>query len=270
MNIEVVARRSGVPPATLRKWEQRYGVLKPERTPGRHRRYSERDLLRVIWLKDRLAEGYRIGEAARLLGGGQLEPAQDSLDVVEQLLSATLDPDPALIARTLDLAFELLGPAQAIANVIQPTLTRVGELWERGEISVAAEHHLSEQVLAKLLGFVNGAAGGARGTAVICCGPGERHECGPLSLAVLLQTDGWRIAYLGPDTPLAGAAALGRKLGARALCVSATIVEHGETARRELDEVQRTYPRLAVVLGGAAFGGPTALEAVEQLRALAA
>jgi DNA-binding transcriptional MerR regulator len=41
----------------LRKWEQRYGVLRPERTTGHHRRYSERDLLRVMWLKDRLSEG---------------------------------------------------------------------------------------------------------------------------------------------------------------------------------------------------------------------
>lgn len=245
-------------------------MLKPERTPGHHRRYSERDLLRVIWLKDRLSEGYRIGEAARLLGGAELEPAEDAADAAEQLLSATVEPDPARIARTLELAFQLLGPARAIADVVQPTLARVGELWERGAISVAAEHHLSEQVLAKLLGLVDGAAGGARGTAVICCGPGERHECGPLSLAVLLQTDGWRIAYLGPDTPLADAAALARRLGARALCVGATISANADAARRELEEVGRAYPRLAVVLGGAAFGGPTALEAVEQLRALAA
>jgi len=270
VNIEVVARRSGVPPATLRKWEQRYGVLKPERTPGQHRRYSERDLLRVMWLKDRLSEGYRIGEAARLLGGAHLEPAQDAIDLAEQLLSATIDADPALIARALDLAVELLGPPQAIADVIEPVLARVGELWERGEISVAAEHQLSEHILSKLLGLVDGAAGGARGTAVVCCGPGERHECGPLSLAVLLQTDGWRVAYLGPDTPLTDAADLARRLGAKALCVGATISEHAEAARRELEEVHRAHPRIAVVLGGAAFGGPTALEAVEQLRALAA
>ena len=68
MNIQAVAQKTGIPAATLRKWEQRYGVLNPERTAGAHRRYSERDVLRVEWLKARLAEGYRIGEAARLLG----------------------------------------------------------------------------------------------------------------------------------------------------------------------------------------------------------
>ena len=270
MNIEVVARRTGVLPATLRKWEQRYGVLKPERTEGRHRRYSERDLLRVLWLKDRLGEGYRIGEAARLLGSAHLEPAHDAADAAEQLLRAAVEPDPARIARTLELAFELLGPRGAIAEVIEPALARVGELWEHGELSVAAEHHLSEQVLAKLLGLIDCAAGAARGSAVICCVPGERHECGPLSVGVLLQADGWRVVYLGPDTPLGDAGALARRLGARALCVSATLREHADAAENDLSELERAYPRLTVFRGGHGFGGPSAGEAVERLRGVAA
>ena len=43
-------------------------MLHPERTPGGQRRYSERDVARVEWLKERLHEGYRIDEAAALLG----------------------------------------------------------------------------------------------------------------------------------------------------------------------------------------------------------
>ena len=51
LNIQAIARRTGVPAATLRKWEQRYGVLRPERTAGSHRRYSERDVLRAEWVE---------------------------------------------------------------------------------------------------------------------------------------------------------------------------------------------------------------------------
>src|SRR4051794_41287273 len=64
LNIAALTQRTGVPSDTIRKWEQRYGVLHPERTPGGQRRYSERDVARVEWLKERLHEGYRIGEAA--------------------------------------------------------------------------------------------------------------------------------------------------------------------------------------------------------------
>src|SRR4051794_41935098 len=71
LNIAALSRRTGVAADTLRKWEQRYGVLRPARTTGGQRRYSELDIDRVEWLRARLAEGYRIGEAAALLGTGQ-------------------------------------------------------------------------------------------------------------------------------------------------------------------------------------------------------
>src|SRR5204862_6906097 len=41
LNIAALARRTGVPADTIRKWEQRYGVLQPERTTGGQQRYSE-------------------------------------------------------------------------------------------------------------------------------------------------------------------------------------------------------------------------------------
>jgi DNA-binding transcriptional MerR regulator len=61
LNIAALAQRTGVPPDTLRKWEQRYRILQPDRTAGGQRRYSERDVARVEWLRERLDEGYRIG-----------------------------------------------------------------------------------------------------------------------------------------------------------------------------------------------------------------
>jgi hypothetical protein len=68
LNIAALSKRTGIPVDTIRKWEQRYGVLHPERTTGGQRRYTERDVARLTWLIDRLQEGYRIGEAATLLG----------------------------------------------------------------------------------------------------------------------------------------------------------------------------------------------------------
>src|SRR3712207_3874379 len=53
LNIAALARRTGVAPDTLRKWEQRYGVLRPNRTAGGQRRYTEADVARVEWLRAR-------------------------------------------------------------------------------------------------------------------------------------------------------------------------------------------------------------------------
>ena len=80
LNIAALARRTGVAPDTLRKWEQRYAILQPSRTSGGQRRYSERDVARVEWLRERLDEGYRIGEAASLLGSVGPTPARSARD----------------------------------------------------------------------------------------------------------------------------------------------------------------------------------------------
>ena len=79
MNIAALSRRTGVAPDTLRKWEQRYAILRPTRTAGGQRRYSELDVERVEWLRARLAEGYRIGEAAALLGTGDWRAPRDEV-----------------------------------------------------------------------------------------------------------------------------------------------------------------------------------------------
>ena len=54
LNIAALSRRTGIAPDTLRKWELRYGVLRPVRTAGGQRRYSELDVQRVEWLRDRI------------------------------------------------------------------------------------------------------------------------------------------------------------------------------------------------------------------------
>ena len=47
LNIAALSKRTGIPPDTIRKWEQRYSILQPTRTAGGQRRYSERDVVRV-------------------------------------------------------------------------------------------------------------------------------------------------------------------------------------------------------------------------------
>ena len=43
-NLKAVSVETGLSPATLRAWERRYGLVKPERSLGGHRLYSEHDI----------------------------------------------------------------------------------------------------------------------------------------------------------------------------------------------------------------------------------
>ena len=56
-NLKVVLKETGLAADTLRAWERRYGMPMPQRTPGGHRLYSERDIEVIKWLMARQSEG---------------------------------------------------------------------------------------------------------------------------------------------------------------------------------------------------------------------
>jgi methanogenic corrinoid protein MtbC1 len=80
--------------------------------------------------------------------------------------------------------------------------------------------------------------------------PGERHELGLMMWAIALRADGWKVDYLGPDTPLADALALARRRTARVLCLSVTLRERGPELERSLAGLDAEG--VEVVLGGRA------------------
>ena len=58
--IREFARLTGVNPVTLRAWERRYGIIRPERTAKGHRFYTEDHILLVKNILYWLDQGYPI------------------------------------------------------------------------------------------------------------------------------------------------------------------------------------------------------------------
>src|SRR5205823_14430005 len=63
-----VERMLGIAAATVRNWEERYGLVKPERSPGGHRLYSRKQVEQLRFVKEQLDAGLQPAEAHRLLG----------------------------------------------------------------------------------------------------------------------------------------------------------------------------------------------------------
>jgi DNA-binding transcriptional MerR regulator len=102
-SIGAVAQMLGIPPATLRTWEERYGLLVPERSPGGHRVYSRDQVEQLRFVKARLDSGMSPADAHRLLAErvaagsvslGAPEPAETRL----LILLAERDPHAAGLA----------------------------------------------------------------------------------------------------------------------------------------------------------------------------
>ena len=251
-NIAAVSRRTGVPADTLRKWEQRYGVLRPTRSPGGHRRYTDVDVNRVEWLKARLGEGYRIGEAAAMLGGDAADVADSPGELRDAIYDALVASDVTRVRALLDQTFVRHSIGTALCDVVAPLLIRTGDGWESGDLTVAHEHLLSAEVRARLSPLSISTAVGVRGSAVLACAPGERHELGLLMLTALLRADGWRVTYLGSDTPVEAALAMVRYVEANVLCLSATIEDRVPRLEREL-AATKAGEAVTVFVGGQAL-----------------
>jgi DNA-binding transcriptional MerR regulator len=103
-SIGAVERMLDIPAASIRNWEERYGLVKPERSNGGHRLYTRAQVEQLRFVMDGLARGLQPAEAHRLLGE-QLERGSDlrSADEREQaprllILLAERDPYAAEFA----------------------------------------------------------------------------------------------------------------------------------------------------------------------------
>ena len=92
--IQVVSQMTGVPSATLRAWERRYGFPQPNRSDSSYRLYSDTDVSSIKRLKQMCEEGISPSEAVRLLK--QEKQASKNLEVIsnQKRLQSNLYPGP--------------------------------------------------------------------------------------------------------------------------------------------------------------------------------
>jgi DNA-binding transcriptional MerR regulator len=208
LRIGEVSRRVGANPAVLRVWERRYGLLRPDRSAKGYRLYSAEDVRRAAEMQAQLARGVAPAQAAELAkasGAADLpgHPASTAGgDLLARLRRALDQYDGAGAERLIDRCLLNLGLASAIQAVLLPYLHALGVRWERGEISVAEEHFASNVVRRRLLRVAEGWERGGGPVALLACAPGEQHDIGLICFGLVLHSyHGWRVKYVGADTP---------------------------------------------------------------------
>ncbi|MET0823465.1 MAG: cobalamin B12-binding domain-containing protein, partial [Solirubrobacterales bacterium] len=102
----------------------------------------------------------------------------------------------------LDAAFASFGLADVLADVLLALLVDVGDLWEAKRLSVGQEHFCSELLRGRMLAIARGWGAGDGPLALLACPPGEHHDLGLVAFGLLIHQRGWRVAFLGPDTPV--------------------------------------------------------------------
>jgi MerR family transcriptional regulator, light-induced transcriptional regulator len=240
LRIGELSYRVGVSPDVLRAWEKRYGLLRPSRSEGGYRLYSETDEWRVRLMQQKLWSGLSAAEAAREvarlerhsdLPDGTVETPADLGRWLGEALEA-FDEDRA--HELLDRLFGLHGLERSIRDALMPYLRDLGERWARKEVTVAQEHFASRLIEARLLALARGWNRGPGRRAVLACPSGEQHTLPLVCFGLVLRNRGWRNVYLGADTPPSTVHMAADTIDADVVVLSAASVDRFAPITRDL------------------------------------
>ena len=257
-NIRAVEQLTGVPAATLRSWERRYGFPAPERTATARRLYTQHEIDAINWVRERTSRGLTVAQAIRQAAQGPFgwpEPAPSgvSTELVDMLVDAVARFDERDVEAAFSQAFSRLAVDAVLLDVIVPALAEIGDRWARGMLSVSAEHFASQLVRRRLVVLLaQQPVMGDLPVVVLACVPGEDHEIGLLMLAIFLRWLGIRPIYLGADVPVADLLRGVTEINPAAVCLSATHAGAIPSLVQAVSQLRESGVRLSLFAGGAA------------------
>jgi len=260
-SIGMAARLAGLSRHRIRKWEQRYSAVTPSRSASNRRRFSRSDVARLGMLRELTDRGHRIGDVARL-GEARLRALIDEVsDIPSSRAEAEREGDDRFerfrqdylaaissfdLRRSADLlarAATLVSFEDFVYRVVLPILREAGQRWLTGNLTVAQEHLVSNQLRSLLASRLHWPPGRPDATRVLVATPeGHQHEFGVLVGALLAARHGLEPIYLGPSLP--GGELLDAAEDGRAGLVLLAVERDCDDA--ELDALAETLRRLSI------------------------
>ena len=210
-SIRDLEQLSGIKAHTLRIWEQRYDILRPERTDTNIRTYDDKDLklvLNIALLKD---HGYKISEISKMEANEMSKEVMcisdkhmNYPDQIHALTISMLDLDEERFEKIVSTNTLQFGFENMMVNIIYPFLSRIGTLWITGSIGPAQEHFISNLIRQKLIVAIDGQLPSLRQGAkkyLLYLPEGEMHEISLLFGNYIVRSRQNKVIYLGQSLP---------------------------------------------------------------------
>jgi MerR family transcriptional regulator, light-induced transcriptional regulator len=210
-SIRDLEKLSGIKAHTLRIWEKRYDLLKPERTDSNIRFYTNDDLKRILNISRLNKNGIKISVLASMTDEeinrkvSKIDTGEsESEDLIDSLIVGMIELDEANFTRIFSAGIERHEFENTILKVIFPFFHRIGIMWQTGGINPAQEHFMSNIVRQKLICAVDRLpeSKGQTKSAVLFLPENELHELSLLFYNYALKARNIRTIYLGQNVPI--------------------------------------------------------------------
>ena len=213
-SIKDLERISSQKAHTIRIWEQRYGLLEPERTDSNIRFYNDDQLKKLLNVCTLIHKGMKISHISKLsrkeianeidliiadsFQGDVLNEA-----IINQTLIAVSTFDGMLFDQLFSNSVNKMGLEKTYVNIIYPLLVRTGLMWIKDDLLPAQEHFLSNLIRQKLFSAIEllPLNENPDQTWILFLNEEEDHEIGLLFAYYVLRQYGKKVIYLGARVP---------------------------------------------------------------------
>ncbi len=236
-----VAALFNVTETTVKRWADE-GQIQCSKTLGGHRKFELNNIIKF-------AENNGISLTGVLpppIGAAQQEQLQLGVltrnyqKIADVFLQEALQSDrEGLTELLLYLLKHHISFCIIADEIIRPPLVQVGDLWEKGEISIHQEHLVSQAVTEALIRIApevhrkpsNGLS------AAFACVEGELHDIGLRCLAYSFESEGWKIHYIGANTPTDSVLSFVKALKPELVALSFTMIENTEKMVKDFKRI---------------------------------
>lgn len=208
-SIRDLEKLCGIKAHTIRIWEQRYGIIKPNRTDTNIRYYRDADLNLLLNIVVLNRKGHKISKIAKMSKKEIAEKVSVisavNLDLgtqLDELTLAMIEMDEYKFDRILTTNIEQLGFEQTMLQVIYPFLDKLSVFWLTGSINPIQENFISNLIRQKIISAIDNEPI-KRGPQVkkflIFLPEGENQELSLLFMHFLLKSRENHVIYLGQN-----------------------------------------------------------------------
>jgi len=213
-SIKDLERISSQKAHTIRIWEQRYGLLEPERTDTNIRFYNDEQLKKLLNVCTLMERGMKISHISKL-SKTEIDKEIDLLisasshsevqieAIINQTLISIATYDVALFDQLFSNSVKRIGLLKTYLLIIYPLLVRTGLMWIKDDLLPSQEHFLSNMIRQKLFAAIDTLplSENSDQTWVLFLNEEEDHEIGLLFAYYVLRQYGKKVIYLGARVP---------------------------------------------------------------------
>lgn len=214
-SIAELAQFSGIKAHTIRIWEQRYNVLKPQRNEGNIRSYNGEQLQRLLNIVSLMNESYKISDLCSMSNNELQKHLEQKLTlnqnqfvdhelIVNQLIIAGYEYNQTQFEHLFAHAILKYGFVNTYTNIIYPLLLRIGMMWILNKIPPSQEHFITNIIRKKLLVSIDELPlpKHPKKKWLLFLNEDEYHDIGLLMAYFLIAQAGHLVYYLGANVPL--------------------------------------------------------------------